>query len=214
MLLTCVINTSTIQIRLATLDDLADTLQLDHRVSFEFFKPLYQTYYANFPNGKNPDYFLNAELLEDEQAFLSAIYGENFSRLLVAQDTITTSLVGLLLFHKEDTLLTLDLLLIDKEYRHQGVGRKLVQSALTIFEDITSCEVYPLRFGNDTALRFYESLGFINCGLGPVDEINTYGVSYADMYYFYKLIMRNQPHQAKKLRSGKSVRQAAAGRAG
>lgn len=91
------------------------------------------------------------------------------------------------MFHKEDNILQLDLLLVGKEYKRHGIGTKLIKIALECFADATFCIVYPLRFGNNETLKFYESLGFINCGFGPENKLNSYGVSYDKMHFFYKM---------------------------
>ncbi len=237
ILTTAVCASDNITIRYARIDELDQALSFDREVTFEFFKPLYLEFYADFPNGKNPDGFLNEELAEDREFFRKAIVQEDSSRLLIAEDNNQKAIVGLLLFHKEELLkqldflvdnryrtrgvgktlvrtsfrcledvtscikkeksrrvgfkeeqtMQLDLLLVHKSYRNKGAGKKLVKTSLTCFEDVTSCVVYPLRFGNTQTLKFYESLGFVNYGVGPIEKINAYGVSFSEMQYYYRL---------------------------
>lgn len=176
-----------IQIRRAREHDLPAALELDRSVTFEFFKPLYVTYYAHLPHGKNADHFLLCELDADKQNFPKCLDDTSSRRLLVAEDMRTNTLVGLLLFHREHGIMELDLLLVDQQYRRKGIGRRLVREALTIFDSITACIVYPLRFGNENQLAFYGSLGFMCEKQVPHEKHDVYGIDYAETRYFYRM---------------------------
>lgn len=182
---------SEIEIRFAKQNELQDILEFDRQVSFEFFKPLYETYYSNFALGKNPNYYLELDIKNDAKSFPDYINSINNKRILIAFDNKKNCIVGLLTFHKEEKLLELDLLLISKDNRKQGIGKKLVHKSLSTFSNIDQCVVYPLKFGNDSALKFYESLGFENLGSYNSDELNSYGIKYKDMHFYYKMRINN-----------------------
>ncbi len=75
----------------------------------------------------------------------------------------------------------IDLLIIDKEYRRLGLGKKLIYAALETYKECKTCTVYCFSH-NEKALAFYESQGFVVMGPGPKDRINNYGISYAELY--------------------------------
>lgn len=85
----------------------------------------------------------------------------------------------------------LDLLLILKEYRKQGIGRALVYHAVNSFPTIATCETYLLQFANNATFIFYQTIGFINQGIPIVDKINLWGIHYKDMYYHFTYDVKN-----------------------
>jgi hypothetical protein len=77
-------------------EDLKEALTLDHDVTFEFFKPLYQREWKNHPLGKDPEPYLEKELFHDVHEFRKAVDNPH-SRLLIARSMLHKKLVGLLL---------------------------------------------------------------------------------------------------------------------
>ncbi len=192
-LITSFLNASgTVVVRPAQMHELNAIMELDRRVAFEFFKPLYLQSYAHLPCGQDPDFYLERELGQDREWFAEFLQGGKSGdyRLLVACDVTAQRPIGLLLFHRKDELsLELDLLLVDKAARGLGVGKSLILQALATFEDITICDVYPFRFGNDATLAFYEKMGFVRLGLGPIERMSSYGIPYAELYFYYRLTL-------------------------
>jgi len=187
-----------IQVRPAQPDDLTQILALDRRVTYEFFKPLYQNHYGQFEFGKNPDRFFEEELKEDARlypGYIAGQAGQESKRILTAHYGRScfdrTTLAGFILFHIDHTTVHIDLLLVDKNFRRLGVGRKLVVSVLESFPTATSCVARLLKFGNEATVAFYESLGFVNKGLLPADEISFYGIPYAEYEWEYELTLGN-----------------------
>ncbi|MDR3647236.1 MAG: GNAT family N-acetyltransferase [Candidatus Babeliales bacterium] len=165
-------------------------MELDRKVTYEFFKPLFIDIYTNLGIKNDIDNDLEEELKNDSQTFSNLIQSNGIERLHVAWDTLQNIPCGLLLFHKEENNeIMLDLLLVDKNYRGQGIGKRLVNSTYKTFDGIKIVTVYPVQFNNKNTLKFYESLGFKNLGVGPFDKINIYGIRYSDMYYHFKLDM-------------------------
>lgn len=186
-------------IRPAQIEELKEAFDLDARVTFEFFKPLLLKSYSHLIDPKNIDDLLNSDLVTEEKLLSEAIKTPENKRLHIAYDTNKKCIAGLLLFHKEKELAELDLLLVDKDYRNRGIGKRLVYSVLDVFNDITTITVHPLKIDNNATLKFYESLGFKNLGSGPSDKINTFGVRYSDMYFMYKLDVHKHLRQSVEL---------------
>jgi ribosomal protein S18 acetylase RimI-like enzyme len=174
-------------VRLAKESDFDALMELDRRVTFEFFEPLFQNHYAHTQLGKHAHSHLEEAVALDEKLFVQAISCENNQRLLIATDQ-NNKACGLLQFSKiKDTELLLDLLVVDSGYRGRGIGKMLVLAACKKFPEASVCHVYPCRFGNDPTLLFYQSLGFVQVGFAPAHETNQYGESLADLYFNYKL---------------------------
>lgn len=177
-----------IEIRFACDKDLPELLILDRVVSYEFFKPLWIAGYSHTVLGKNPDYYLEKDLQLDEVLFHQAVKADGQARLCIAHDTKSNRTVGLLLFHREnEKSLKLDLFMINKEYRGKGIGRKLLQIALTAFPNITTCDVYVLRFANENTQKFYQAMGFQCLGLAPQEVAELTGLSWSELAFHYRL---------------------------
>ncbi len=177
-----------IVVRPAAMADVPEVLELDRHVTYEYFKPLYVKAYPHLPLGQDPDRFLEPELQQDEKTFYDCVKNPGNTRLHIAYDSNSKRIGGLIVFHKEhEDTIELDLLLVDKDYRKMGIGRKLVYNAVATFKYIKTCIVYPVRHKNDATLKFYQSLGFKNLGVCPLDKMNPYGIKYSDMYFYFRL---------------------------
>lgn len=178
--------------RAATNNDIASSLDLDYRVSMEFFKPFFKDNYAHLSLGKDPDHALSLDLENDKKLFPDCVNMVDKDRLFVAYDDEKKFVVGLIVFHKEAAyLLEIDLLLIDKEYRTKGIGKNLVQKALSYFKDIKACGVHVFN-KNYQAINFYQKLGFINKGSGPENKNTVYGISYKEICVYCYLDNHNK----------------------
>lgn len=166
------------------LSEVNQILDLDQRVTFEFFKPLFKKAYSQLSIGKDVNKQLSSELEDDAKLIPQCIKAKSQERILIAVDSEKKLIVGLILFHREQDFLELDILLIDKDYRGIGIGKKLVLSMLNLFNDIKSCHVYPIKIANENTLKFYESLGFVNQGTRSYSN-HVFGIN-----YFYKLDLK------------------------
>lgn len=179
-----------IVIRAARFEDLKEILALDRRVTYEFFKPLFVSIYEHLGINQDAVHDLEIELADGEASFPEYTKPESQTKLYAAFDSSDNSPYGLIVFHQHDDItIEIDLLEVDANYRNKGVGRKLISSALHAFAGIKKCIVYPIQYNNESTLSFYQSLGFKNLGKGPADKKNSHGISYADMYFFYELII-------------------------
>lgn len=182
-----VVSLNSLEIRFPVIEELKKIMQFDREVSLDYFKPLYENYYSDLVTSGTPEYYLELELVNDEIDFPSYINMEKDQAMFIAYNEKTDSIIGLITFHKNNNALILDLLLVDKSFRNQGIGKKLVAQSFRVFDDIKECIVCPLRFGNENTLKFYETLGFKNYGPHLSGQLNFYGIKYSDMYFYYKL---------------------------
>ncbi len=94
---------SEIIIRQATLSDIPSAIDLDWRVSMEYFKPFYSKKYSHTPIGKDPDYYLKMDCANDKKEFSDCVNLVGHERLYVAFDPRTQQVVGLIVFLKKDS---------------------------------------------------------------------------------------------------------------
>jgi ribosomal protein S18 acetylase RimI-like enzyme len=176
-----------IEVRPAKMDDLDKMIALDYDVSMEFFKPMYEECYRDSIMGQQAEKLLNDEVKSDVDVFKSAIQSNGGQqKLVVAMDA--AQCCGLLLSEKiSDVTAEIALLLVAKDYRKHGIGKKLIKETFAAFDDINRWEVYPFQRNNDAALSFYERLGFKRVGKGPSDRKNIYGLPYDQLYFEYVL---------------------------
>lgn len=180
---------STIEIRPACIEEIPAVLEIDRKVTYEFFKPLFIDAYSSIGIERDVDQELEKELVLDAQLFSELAQTQGLERLHIAWDTIHNIPCGLLVFHLEDAEIVLDLLLVDAAYRKQKIGKRLLLSMLEVFNDATKVTVYPLIYNNESTLKFYEAFGFKNLGVGPTDKLNIHGIPYSTMYYHFELTL-------------------------
>lgn len=187
---------SGIQVRLAQEYDLLELLCLDEKITFEFFKPLYEHYYADVFKDKNVEKILRFELADDIGLFQSAIEAQALKMrtevLFCAYDTEKKCCVGLAYAYQhqacKDVQFDGGLLLVDSNYRGRGIGKALVLKVLEYYKDSAdACSIYIFKRGNDKTIEFYKKLGFVRVGPAPSDYLHTYyGVPYATMCDEYR----------------------------
>lgn len=182
------------EIRKAYPYELFDILKLDHSVTYNFFKPLYQKAFTHLPLGQNPDYYLSLDLEKDAIDFyrcLNNMYGHKCMR--IAYDKDNKIICGLIVFHLiKKTKMQIDLLMVDENYRGHGIGKALIKNMISEFKDLKKCIVYPVRFENEPTLKFYYSVGFKNLGVGA-ENLNVYGFKYSELYYKLELLVSISP---------------------
>jgi GNAT superfamily N-acetyltransferase len=186
-----------IVIRSIVQEDVQPLLALDREITHEFFTPVFEKTYELLGIDRDAQRDLEEELSFDEESFSDCVNSAGDERLYIAYDQMQHTYCGFIMYHKVDRQsVEIDLLMVDKLYRNKGIGKKLVRSIFQAFDGIKSCVVYPLQFFNESTLIFYESLGFINCGVGPHDKINTHDIKYSDLYFHYQLAGIRSPRVA------------------
>lgn len=170
-------NESRITVQKAESRDLKNIFELDEKVSFEFFEPLYKKHYAHTSLGKNPKLYLNSELEIDRQEFPKIINDPDYY-FLVAKQKDNDNCTGFLIAHKISDFYQIDLLLVDEQFRGFGIGSKLI-SAL---KDKNLC-TYVMK-ENKSAINFYKKSGFEITDNPNPDKLNSYGIKYKDMYFY------------------------------
>lgn len=181
---------SIIEIRHVCIQEIPAVVELDRKVTYEYFKQRYIDAFDYLGIERNVDKEIEKELALDAQLFSQLAEAKELERLHIAWDTTHKVPCGLILFHLEDAEIVLDILLVDAAYRAQGIGKKLMQSIFGVFSDATKITVYPLIHNNGDTLKFYEAFGFKNLGVGPTDKLNIHGIPYSKMYYHFELTLR------------------------
>ncbi|MDR3647232.1 MAG: GNAT family N-acetyltransferase [Candidatus Babeliales bacterium] len=174
-------------IRPAIKDDFEKLMIVDKKISYEYFKPIFLKYYSELPFGKDPDQYLELDLKQDEIYFNNYIQDPNKNMINLAWDKNNKNIAGMTFFHKEDNILHIDLLLVDKDYRNMKIGRKLLNSAINFYKDIKTCLLYTLRFGNESTHKFYKAMGFKCTGIRPGKESKFIFQGYPEVFLDYKL---------------------------
>jgi ribosomal protein S18 acetylase RimI-like enzyme len=149
---------SVITVRLADPKDLDAILALDVSIS-EYFVPLLLEY-PEFEGKKEAVVkLLDDEIESDITWFASCIALEKQQRLYVAEEN--TKIVGFVASHlQDDTIVVIDLVLIDERYRGKGIGRKLMQSCIQTFPQASMCMLVVLA-NNEAAQAAYKKMGFV-----------------------------------------------------
>lgn len=175
---------SDIVFREANLSDLEELYKVDREVTYEYFLPLYKNQ-ALFSD-KDPSFYFEQELERDKELFADCVNGNAKAKLFIAYNEVTKCILGFVLMSEESdaATITIELLLILKEFRKKGIGRKLVYYGINSFPNAQQCWVYPLNFSSD-AHFFYQSIGFVNRGIPSIDKTTIYGISYKDIYYHF-----------------------------
>jgi|GEM_PF-6688171 len=88
-------------IRPAAAHELDAILELDRRVTDEFFYPLFVSLFSKLHINNDPEQELEKDILKDELAFSEGIKAEGNDRLHVAWDDNKDALCGMIAFHKE-----------------------------------------------------------------------------------------------------------------
>lgn len=173
-----------IKIRSANLGDLQALLDLDAKVTAEYFLPLYQKIFSNL---KDPEAHLKQELQTDKEIFEEAILRPRARAIQMAIDEDANALAGFIVFNQQsDDLVLIELLVVSKDYRGQMIGNKLVNTVFQIYPHAKICDVYTLQ--QDTVWQFYEKIGFAKLGVGPSNQTNFYGQKYSEAYFWYRRV--------------------------
>lgn len=146
-------------VRLASAEDLKAIIELDVRISDEYFKPLFLQYSEFEGKEQDVEKMLSDEVESDTVWFTSCIAMEKEQRLYVAYNDTTP--VGFVACHKQDdTIVVIDLLMIDASCRGKGVGKQLIQTCVQTFPKVSACMLVVLD-KNKQACVAYEKIGFV-----------------------------------------------------
>lgn len=173
-----------IKIRSANLCDMQALIELDAKVTAEYFLPLYKKI---FPNLQDPEAHLKQELQVDEEIFEEATLNPRTRAIQIAFNEDVNELAGFIVFNQQsDDVVLIELLVVSKNYRGQKVGNNLVDTVFHIYPHAKICEVYTLQ--QDTVWQFYEKIGFARLGVGPSNKTNFYGQKYSEAYFWYRKV--------------------------
>jgi ribosomal protein S18 acetylase RimI-like enzyme len=145
--------------RLATFQDMDALIALDETISKDYFIPLLLEH-AEF-NGKKEEVekVLATEVESDKLWFVRCIGGEKNQRLFVAE--YNNIITGFAVSHlQDDSIVVIDLLLIDQHHRSKGIGKKLIASSIEEFPQASFCMLIVLDNNKDARIA-YEKMGFV-----------------------------------------------------
>lgn len=172
-----------IKIRDGTLDDIKELVKLQESIVLDHYVRVYSDpAYAHLPISKDT-YNIFKKELEHFDKDLEQYIDKN---LYVAFDIVNNRIAGYLTTHQSainKSKLVLDLLMVHKDYRGQGIGKNLIVHSI-LNKEIRSCILYTLRYNNDKTRTFYENLGFTYEGIGPCEDSGK--VSNPDIFVHYK----------------------------
>lgn len=173
-------------VRQATLDDLETIYEFDMIVSYEYFLPLYSKIYQRFKRLESPAPAIKAELAHDKVWFPECV---RQGRLWIACNG--NGVIGLIIARSNGLKsMEIELLLVRRGYRGQGIGKRLMAQAIAAFPEAVLCGVHVIKFDNEETLNFYQSFGFVNCGFSTVNKVDMYGFAYRDIYYYLEYATR------------------------
>lgn len=154
-----------VSIQFAQQKDIPALTAIHQEVRNEFFKPTMATGY--------PEYFAhNTEFLDEcfneVDGLLAELFKEstndtdNNMHILIATDNEEPNkILGLCAFKKaEADSIFIDYLIVSQPSRGKGIGKALLNNALSTYKDINSCSLATLANNNAAVHAFYERCGF------------------------------------------------------
>jgi N-acetylglutamate synthase-like GNAT family acetyltransferase len=177
-----------ISLRFAQKQDIPAILALDKQVTDDYFIPVITANYGHLPAFQDPH--AAETLCAGWDTLLAAIIenatnetdNNNHHILVATHNKNSNNIIGLCAFEKQDTALFINYLIVSQQVRNQGLGKLLLNTALSTYNDINSCSLETLAYGNESTLAFYDHYGFINTKqLCSIDE------RFPDTHYLLKL---------------------------
>ena len=155
-----------ISIEFAQRNHIPALIALSREASDEFFKPAMVAGYPDNPSIQNP------EVLNEFFNEIDVLWGELLEKatsnvddtgncvLLASHNADPDKILGFCAFSKENASLFIQYLVVSQQLRGKGIGKALLNKALSTHEDITVCRLVTLAYGNAATHAFYEHLGF------------------------------------------------------
>ena len=112
--------------------------------------------------------FIPSDGLLSKRAFRYHIQKKKNVLLVAREDTLPNKLLGYILVLIRKKSARIYSLAVNPDCRKQGVGRALIQASINkvVEQGITMIRL-ELRKGNTSALKLYESLGFVGSSVRP-----------------------------------------------
>lgn len=173
---TTFVHTSEISIKNAEQKDIPALIALNKEVMDEYFKSAVITGYPDSPIAQNPELlndFLNQFTNRYEPIFHNITNENNndYHVLIASNKKDQEKILGLCIFRKEEkNSLYIQYIIVSQQSRGKGIGKALLDNALSFHDDITSCTLKTFAHGNDATRAFYEKYGFIKKELCTLDE--------------------------------------------
>jgi len=141
-----------------------------------FFKPLMLVEHPDNPFAQNPhlldNFFVNLNIgfaRRLEEAVSNR--GNINAHIVIALDHENLDkILGFCAFTKREDCIYVNFIAVAEQVRGKGVGKALLNAALSTYNDISSCQLKTFAFGNEATRAFYERFGFTNRGLATLVE--------------------------------------------
>ena len=155
--------TNTISIKFAEQHHIPTLIALNEELLDEYFGP---TLVAGYPEYFSYDTPLLYEFREGWNYMFQIILEEGIDQLndhhilIASDDENPDNIIGLCAFAKEDNSIHLEYLIVSQKLRNKGVGKMLLDTALTMYDDVTTCWLETIAKANEKTHAFYERYGF------------------------------------------------------
>ncbi len=166
------IQSNEIIVRPATLNDINAINHFTNQVFWDHFAQLYS--YIITPN--DFDNFMCRHIQKQHNAcleFITRQLNKEPYGIIMAEEVPLheqPQLVGYCRFNKKNPQnVHIYFIGVDKTLRRQGIGKKLIHTAIHTFENITHCTLRTHAYRNDEAHAFYKKLGFELTGFASLD---------------------------------------------
>lgn len=170
---------SNIIIRPALESDLVEIMNLDRKVSWEHFKPIFLQY-TGLPLAEKPEELLEKDLEFDKEMLIQSIHNQNNRYLNIAINS--DKIVGFIAFRVEKSTIYIELIFVDKDYRSKKIGQRLIDTMISNFKNIDSIGLIVLD-KNISAIKFYQTYGFKQQEMPKDIELPK---DYPHIYLFYR----------------------------
>ncbi len=170
---------SNIIIRPALESDLVEIMNLDRKVSWEHFKPIFLQY-TGLPLAEKSEELLEKDLEFDKEMFIQSIHNQNNRYLNIAINS--DKIVGFIAFRVEKSTIYIELIFVDKDYRSKKIGQRLIDTMISNFKNIDSIGLIVLD-KNISAIKFYQTYGFKQQEMPKDIELPK---DYPHIYLFYR----------------------------
>lgn len=137
-------------------------IDLSNQVIVDFFKPTMHKAFPEYDKEVIESFFDGVPDFFDDffKKVTADTENNNYVALIASDAQEPDAIIGLCTFIKQNKCLYLEYLIISQQLRGKGIGKALVSKALSMYNDITECELVTFARNNEGTQKFYEKLGF------------------------------------------------------
>lgn len=155
-----------VSVQFAQKKDIPAILNLNKKVIDEYFKPTIIAGYPDLLLAQDTE-FLNQFCNDWNNMFetlTSAATSEEKNKnqlmLIAADDKNPDEVLGLCAFEKKENSIFIHYLIVSQQSRGKGIGKALLDTTLSSYKNINSCQLRTLANANESTQAFYEHYGF------------------------------------------------------